>query len=333
MTMAHSFTRPKLAIIGGGQIGGNLALLAAQQQLGDVVLFDVVDGLAQGKALDIAQLSGVGHFEVKLTGSSNWQDIAGADVAIVSAGLPRRPGMSRDDLLDKNVSIMKDVAANLRRHAPDAFIIVISNPLDAMVYCAAKVTGRPKTHIVGMAGVLDSSRFRYFVSEKLGVAVEDVTAFVLGGHGDDMVPVVPYCSVGGIPLTQIMDKKDIDAIVQRTRNGGGEIVALLKTGSAFYAPAASAIAMAEAYLRDKKRVLPAAAKCEGEYDVHDLYVGVPVVIGGRGVEKVLSVELSPDDKNALMESAKHVQELVAEVNKRLAPPPRAPAPPSREAQI
>lgn len=315
--MARTFTRPKIALIGAGQIGGNLALLAAQRELGDVVLFDVVDGTPQGKALDIAQMSPVDDFDAKITGTTNYADVAGADVVIVTAGLARKPGMSRDDLLDKNVQIMKDVAANLKTHCPDAFIIVISNPLDAMVYTMAKITGRPKSHVVGMAGVLDSARFRFFVAENLGVSVEDVTAFVLGGHGDDMVPVVQYCSVGGVPLTQIMAKADIDAIVKRTRTAGGEIVNLLKTGSAFYSPAASAIAMAESYLRDKKRVLPAAALCQGEYGLKDLFVGVPTVIGKGGVEKIFEVELSSEDRQALQVSAAHVKELVDEVNKRL----------------
>ncbi len=315
--MARTFDRPKIALIGAGQIGGNLALLAAQRQLGDIVLFDIVDGMPQGKALDLSQLTAPEGVDAKITGTSKYQDVADADVVIVTAGLPRKPGMSRDDLLDTNVKIMKDVATNLKQHAPDAFIIVISNPLDAMVYTMAKITGRPKSHIVGMAGVLDSSRFRFFVADRLGVSIEDVRAFVLGGHGDDMVPVVQYCSVGGIPLTQLMSQADIDAIVARTRKGGGEIVGLLKTGSAFYAPAASAIAMAESYLRDKKRVLPAAAKCEGEYGLKGLYVGVPVVIGKGGVEKVIEVQLADADKKALDESAKHVQELVDEVNKRL----------------
>lgn len=315
--MARSFQRPKIAVIGSGQIGGNLALLAAQKNLGDVVLFDVVEGMPQGKALDLAQSTPVLGCEASLRGTQSYSDVAGADVVIVTAGIPRKPGMSRDDLLDTNVKIMKDVASNLKTHCPDAFIIVISNPLDAMVYTMAKITGRPRTHVVGMAGVLDSSRFRHFVADKLGVAVQDVTAFVLGGHGDDMVPVVQYCSVGGIPLSQLMKKADIDAIVERTRKGGGEIVALLKTGSAFYAPAASAICMAESYLRDLKRVLPAAVLCQGEYGLKDLFVGVPVVIGKGGMERIVEAELSADDKKALAVSASHVKELVDEVNKRL----------------
>ncbi len=318
--MARTFTRPKIALIGAGQIGGNLAFMAAQKQLGDIVLFDIPqnESVAQGKALDICQSSWVYGYDAKIKGSANYDDVAGADVVIVTAGLPRKPGMSRDDLLDTNVKIMKDVASNLKKHTPDAFVIVISNPLDAMVYTMAKVSGIKPSHVVGMAGVLDSSRFNHFVAEKLGVSIEDVQSFVLGGHGDDMVPVVDYCSVGGVPLAQLMAKADIDAIVERTRKGGGEIVALLKTGSAYYAPAASAIAMAEAYIHDKKRVLPCAAMCTGQYGLKDLYVGVPALIGKGGVEKVIEVKLSDADKKALDVSASHVKELVDEANKRLA---------------
>lgn len=309
--------RKKIALIGSGQIGGNLALLALQKNLGDVVLFDVVDGMPQGKALDLAQMGASAGFEATIKGTSNFADAAGADVVIVTAGLARKPGMSRDDLLDTNVKIMRDVAENVKKHCPEAFVIVISNPLDAMVYCMGKVAGLPKHRVIGMAGVLDSSRFRHFVADKLQVSVADVTAFVLGGHGDDMVPVVQYCSVGGVPLTKLMSQPDIDAIVERTRKGGGEIVALLKTGSAFFAPAASAIAMAESFLLNQHRVLPAAALCEGEYGLKDLFVGVPVVIGAKGIERIIEVDLSDADSKALKASAAHVQELVDEVNKRL----------------
>lgn len=309
--------RPKLALIGAGQIGGNLALLAVQKHLGDVVLFDVVDGLPKGKALDIQHMASEANFDARIVGTNSYDDCAGADVVIVTAGIPRKPGMSRDDLLDTNVKIMKDVASNIKMKCPNAFIIVISNPLDAMVYTMARITGRPKSHVVGMAGVLDSSRFCYFVAEKLNVSVQDVRAFVLGGHGDDMVPVVQYCSVGGIPLTQLMSRDDIEAIANRTRLAGGEIVGLLKTGSAYYSPASSAIAMAEAYLHDRRRVLPAAALCEGEYGIDKLFVGVPVVIGAGGVERVLVVELSDSDRKALRVSAEHVRELALEVDKRL----------------
>ena len=315
--MGRSFDRPKLAMIGAGQIGGNLALFAAQKQLGDVVLFDIVDGMPQGKALDMLHMSPVQDFDAKITGTSSYEDVAGADVVIVTAGIPRKPGMSRDDLLDTNVKIMKDVASNLKVHCPDAFVIVISNPLDAMVYTMKEVTRFDAHKVVGMAGVLDSGRFAYFVAEELNVSVEDVNCFVLGGHGDTMVPVIQYSSVGGIPLDQLIDADRIEAIANRVRKAGGEIVGLLKTGSAFYSPAGSAIAMAEAYLRDKKRVLPAAALCNGEFGVDGLYVGVPAVIGKGGVEKVLEVKLSEGDQALMQKSVDHVKDLVEEVKKRL----------------
>ena len=317
-TPARDFSRPKISLIGSGQIGGNLALFAAQKNLGDVVLFDIVDGLPKGKSLDLAHVSSVQNFDAKFKGTSNYADLAGSDVVIITAGLPRKPGMSRDDLLDTNVKIMRDVATGIKEYCKGAFVIVISNPLDAMVYTIKTVTGFAKSHVVGMAGVLDSSRFRAFIAEALNVSVEDVNAFVLGGHGDSMVPVVQYCSVGGIPLTQLMKASEIEAIANRTRKAGGEIVGLLKTGSAYYAPASSAITMAESFLRDRKRVLPAAAMCEGEYGVEGLYTGVPVVIGKGGVEKIIEVELSDDDKAAFARSAGHVADLVAEAKKRLA---------------
>lgn len=315
--MTRTFERPKIALIGAGQIGGNLALLAAQKMLGDIVLFDIVDGLPQGKALDILHMSPELGFDVKIKGTSDWKDVAGADVVIVTAGVPRKPGMSRDDLLDTNVKIMSDVAKNIKTHSPNAFVIILSNPLDAMVATFAKITGFAANKVVGMAGVLDSSRFRFFVAEKLGVSVEDVTAFVLGGHGDDMVPVIEYCSVGGIPLEQLMDKADIDAIAARTRKAGGEIVGLLKTGSAYYSPASSAIAMTEAYMNDRKRVFPCAAKCNGEYGIDGLFVGVPVIIGCGGVEKVIEAKLNAKDMKDLKASAEHVKNLVDEAEKRL----------------
>ncbi len=315
--MARTFTRPKIALIGSGQIGGNLALFAAQKQLGDIVLFDIVDGMPKGKALDLEHMAPVQYYDAKIMGTSSYEDVAGADVVIVTAGIPRKPGMSRDDLLDTNVKIMKEVATNLKEHCPDAFIICISNPLDAMVYTIKEITGRPSSHVVGMAGVLDSGRFQYFIAEHLNVSVEDVNAFVLGGHGDTMVPVIDYCSVGGVPLTQLMSREDIEAIANRTRKAGGEIVGHLKNGSAFYSPAASAIAMAEAYLRDKKRVIPCAAMCNGEYDVDGLYLGVPVIIGKDGVEKILEVELSDSDKALLKTSVEAVGRLVQEAKNRL----------------
>jgi malate dehydrogenase len=313
----RTFERPKIALIGAGQIGGNLALLASQRQLGNLILFDIVDGMAKGKALDICQLAPTQDCDAKITGTADWTDCAGAEVVIVTAGVPRKPGMSRDDLLDTNVSIMKDVANNVRKHCEGAFVIVLSNPLDAMVYTMAQVTGFPKNMVVGMAGVLDSGRLAYFIADHLDVSVEDVTAFVLGGHGDDMVPVADLCSVGGIPVTQLIEKEALDAMVARTRKAGGEIVGLLKTGSAYYAPAAAAIAMAESYLRDKKRVLPCAAYCSGEYGIGDLFVGVPAIIGKGGIEKVLEVKLSTADADALKGSAAHVGDLVEEAKKRL----------------
>jgi len=306
--------RKKIALIGAGQIGGNLALLAATRELGDVVLFDIpaAEGAAKGKALDIAQFLPVVGADATLSGSSSYDDLAGADVCIVTAGIPRKPGMSREDLLGTNVKIISDVAGNLRRVCPQAFCIVISNPLDAMVYAFKQITGFPKQRVAGMAGVLDSSRFRTFVAMELGVSVEDVSAFVLGGHGDDMVPLVRCCSVGGVPVTELLSQERIDAIVERTRKGGGELVALYKTGSAFYAPAASAIAMAEAYLKDKKRVLPCAAYLEGEYGIHGYYFGVPVVIGGGGVERVLEIRLTEAEKGLVAKSLESVKKSVAE---------------------
>ena len=302
--------RRKIALIGGGQIGGTLALMAAQRELGDVVLFDVVEGMPQGKALDIMESRPVDGYDVNLMGTQNYQDLGGADVVIVTAGFPRKPGMSRDDLLNKNIEIMKDVAGNVKTHCPNAFVIVISNPLDAMVYAMKKITGFPRERVVGMAGVLDSARLRCFIAMELGVSVEDVTAFVLGGHGDDMVPLPRLCTVAGIPITKLMSQEAIDRLVKRTRFAGGEIVELLKTGSAFYSPAAAAIAMAESYLKDKKRVLPCAALLQGEYGVDGLYVGVPVVIGAGGVERVMEIELSADERKLFEESVTHVRDLV-----------------------
>ena len=302
--------RRKIALIGGGQIGGTLALIAAQRELGDVVLFDVVEGMPQGKALDIMESRPVDGYDVNLIGTQDYKDLAGADVVIVTAGFPRKPGMSRDDLLNKNIEIMRDVAGNVKTHCPNAFVIVISNPLDAMVYAMKKITGFPRERVVGMAGVLDSARLRCFIAMELSVSVEDVTAFVLGGHGDDMVPLPRLCTVAGIPITKLLSQEAIDRIVKRTRFAGGEIVELLKTGSAFYSPAAAAIAMAESYLKDKKRVLPCAALLQGEYGVDGLYVGVPVVIGAGGVERVLEIELSADERKLFEESVSHVRDLV-----------------------
>ncbi|HXV12820.1 MAG TPA: malate dehydrogenase [Candidatus Krumholzibacteria bacterium] len=302
--------RPKIALIGGGQIGGTLALLAAQRELGDVVLYDVVEGMPQGKALDIMESRPVDGYDVDLVGTNDYRDIRGADVVIVTAGFPRKPGMSRDDLLNKNIEIMKTVATNVKEHASKAFVIVISNPLDAMVFAMKRITGFPRERVVGMAGVLDSARFRTFVAMELGVSVEDVTAFVLGGHGDEMVPLPRYCTVAGIPLPDLMSQEQIDRIVKRTRFAGGEIVELLKTGSAFYSPAAAAIAMAESYLKDKKRVLACAAYLEGEYGVDGLYVGVPVVIGKGGVERVIEIKLAAEERKLFDVSVDHVRTLL-----------------------
>ena len=303
-------SRPKIALIGAGQIGGTLALLAAQKELGDVVLFDIIDGVPQGKALDIMESRPLINSDVSLIGTNSYKDVKGSDVVIVTAGLPRKPGMSRDDLLQKNLSIVNDVAKNLKKYCKTAFVIVISNPLDAMVYAMKKVTGFPKNRVVGMAGVLDSARFRTFIAMELGVSVKEVTAFVLGGHGDSMVPLPRYCAVSGIPLPKLMSSKKINEIVKRTRFAGGEIVQLLKQGSAFYSPAAAAIEMAEAHLKDTKRVLPCAAYLEGEYGVRGFYMGVPVVIGAGGVERVIEVDLQAGEKKALKQSLADVKSLV-----------------------
>ncbi len=306
--------RKKIALIGAGQIGGNLAYMAAAKELGDVVLFDIpaAEGAAKGKALDIAQLLPIDGADAAITGTSSYEDLAGADVCIVSAGIPRKPGMSREDLLGTNIKIITEVATNVKRTCPGAFCIVISNPLDAMVYAFKQVTGFPKQKVVGMAGALDSARFRAFVAMELRVSVEDVQAFVLGGHGDDMVPLVRCCTVGGIPVGELLPAERIDAIVLRTRNAGGELVALYKTGSAFYAPAAAAIAMAEAYLKDKKRILPCAAYLEGEYGIHGTYFGVPVVIGAGGVERVLEIRLTEMEQALVRKSLESVRKTAAE---------------------
>jgi malate dehydrogenase len=318
--------RRKIALIGAGHIGGTLAHLAAVKELGDIVLFDIIDGVPQGKALDLAQSGAVEGFNAKLAGASDYAAIAGSDVVIVTAGVPRKPGMSRDDLLGINLKVMDAVGAGIKAHAPNAFVICITNPLDAMVWALQKSCGLPGAKVVGMAGVLDSARFRYFLSEELNVSVEDVTAFVLGGHGDDMVPSVRYSTVAGIPLPDLVKmgwttQAKLDAIVERTRKGGGEIVGLLKTGSAFYAPAASAIAMAESFLKDQRRVLPCAAQLTGQYGVRDTYVGVPVVIGAGGVERIIEISFDEAEKamfeksigavHTLMEACKAINPALA----------------------
>jgi len=307
--------RKKIALIGSGNIGGTLAHLAALKGLGDIVLFDVVEGVPQGKALDLSQCAPVEGFDAKITGTNDYADIAGADVIIVTAGVARKPGMSRDDLLGINLKVMKAVGEGIAANAPDAFVICITNPLDAMVWALREFSGLPHQKVVGMAGVLDSSRFSHFLAEEFQVSVKDVNSFVLGGHGDTMVPVLEYSTVSGIPISDLIamgfsTQERIDAIVQRTRSGGGEIVALLKTGSAFYAPATSAIAMAESYLYDKKRVLPAAAHLTGQYGIDDLYVGVPIIIGKDGVEKVIEINLTETAKTNLQTSVDAVKELL-----------------------
>jgi malate dehydrogenase len=297
-------------MIGAGQIGGTLALLSIIKRLGDVVLYDVIDGLPQGKALDLLESTPILGCDADVVGTTDLADIEGADVCIVTAGLPRKPGMSRDDLLSTNTEVMKSVGDGIKKYAPHAFVIVITNPLDAMVTAMKKITGFPKQRVVGQAGVLDSSRYRTFVAMELNVSVESVQALVLGGHGDDMVPVRSLCHVGGVPVERRIEAQRLEAIEKRVRGAGGEIVNLMKTGSAFYSPAAAAIQMAEAYLLDKKQVLPCAAFLEGEYGVHGFYVGVPVMIGGGGVEKVVEIDLTAQEKKELEGSVAHVRELV-----------------------
>jgi malate dehydrogenase len=315
--------RTKIALIGAGQIGGTLAHLIGLKELGDVVLFDIAEGIPQGKALDIAQSSPVEGFDARYTGANSYDALDGADVCIVTAGVPRKPGMSRDDLLSINLKVMEQVGSGITKYAPKAFVICITNPLDAMVWALQKTSGLPKHMVVGMAGVLDSARFRLFLAEEFNVSVEDVSAFVLGGHGDTMVPLLRYSTVAGIPLHDLVDlgwttKARLEEIVDRTRNGGGEIVNLLKTGSAFYAPAASAVEMAQSYLHDKKRVLPAAAYLSGEYGQRDIYVGVPVVIGAKGVERIVEIELNAHERAMFEKSAGSVASLI-EACKKIAP--------------
>jgi malate dehydrogenase len=315
--------RAKIALIGAGQIGGTLAHLIGLKELGDVVLFDVVPGVPEGKALDIAEASPVNGFDADLAGTSAYAGIAGADVCIVTAGVPRKPGMSRDDLLGVNLKVMEQVGAGIRQYAPNAFVICITNPLDAMVWALQRFSGLAKNRVVGMAGVLDSARLRYFLAREFNVSVEDVTAFVLGGHGDTMVPLVRYSAIAGIPIPDLVKmgwttEKRVEEIVQRTRDGGAEIVNLLKTGSAFYAPAASAIAMVESYLKDKHRVLPCAAGLDGEYGVKDRYIGVPVVIGANGVERIVEIGLDPAERKMFDHSVAAVDGLI-EACLRIAP--------------
>jgi malate dehydrogenase len=315
--------RSKIALIGAGQIGGTLAHLVGLKELGDVALFDIAEGIPQGKALDLAESSPVDGFDAKIAGTNSYEAIEGATVCIVTAGVARKPGMSRDDLLGINLKVMEQVGSGIKKYAPGAFVICITNPLDAMVWALQKACGLPRHMVVGMAGVLDSSRFRYFLADEFNVSVEDVSALTLGGHGDDMVPLTRYATVAGIPMPDLIKMKwttqaRLDEIVERTRKGGGEIVNLLKTGSAFYAPAASAIAMAESFLRDKKRVLPCAAYLNGEYGIKDLYVGVPAVIGAKGIERIVEIQLNSGERAMFDKSAEAVRALV-EACKAIAP--------------
>ena len=307
--------RNKIALIGSGQIGGTLAHLVGLKELGDIVLFDIADGIPQGKALDIAESSPISTFDTNIIGTSSYEDIKDSDVCIVTAGVPRKPGMSRDDLLSINLRVMKSVGDGIKKYAPNSFVICITNPLDAMVWALQKYSGLSPENVVGMAGVLDSGRFAYFLAEEFNVSVKDVNTFVLGGHGDTMVPLVRYSTVGGIPIPDLVkmgwsSQKRIDQIVQRTRDGGAEIVALLKTGSAFYAPAASAINMAESYLRDQKRIIPCAANLSGQYGLKDIYVGVPTIIGNKGVEKIIEINLNEIEKLNFSKSIESVKNLI-----------------------
>ena len=306
--------RKKISLIGGGQIGGNLALLCAQKELGDVVIYDIpnAEGMIKGKALDISQLCPMDGYDANITGSSNPEDIKDSDVVIITAGVPRKPGMNREDLLDINIKIITDVANNVKKYAPNAFVIVLSNPLDAIVYSFFKVSGFSKNKVIGMAGVLDSTRFKTFLAMETGYSVQDIDCMVLGGHGDTMVPITRLATIGGVPANEIISQDRLDAIVERTRFGGGELVKLFGNGSAYYAPAASAIEMAESYLKDKKRVLPCAALCEGEFDIDGYFIGVPTVIGSKGIEKIIEFELLEDEKKELQKTLDAVKNTVIE---------------------
>tara|TARA_Y100000588_G_scaffold393837_1_gene511485 strand:- start:20589 stop:21524 length:936 start_codon:yes stop_codon:yes gene_type:complete len=306
--------RNKIALIGGGQIGGNIALLAAQKELGDIIIFDIpnAEGMVKGKALDIMQLRPHDGYDAHISGTSNWEDVKDASVFIITAGIPRKPGMNREDLLEINLGIMKDVAENIKEQAPNSFVVVISNPLDAMVYAFYKVSGFPKNQVVGMAGALDSARFRTFIAMETGCSVQDVSCMVLGGHGDTMVPITRLATVGGVPLTNLVSEKRLEEIENRTRFAGGEIVKLFGTGSAYYAPAQSAIEMAESYLRDKKRVIPCASLCEGEFGIEGYFIGVPSVIGSGGVERILEFDILNEEKQALSNTLDAVKKTVKE---------------------
>ncbi len=311
---APAFQRKKVSVIGAGHVGSTAAFLSAQRELGDIVLVDVVDGLPQGKALDMYEASPILGYDAFLTGTRDYEDTANSDLVIITSGIARKPGMSRDDLLSTNVKIVAEVTSRIIKYSPDCVILVVTNPLDAMVYTAKQVSGFPKQRVIGMAGVLDSARMRAFIAEEVNVSIEDVTAFVLGGHGDTMVPLPRYSTVAGIPITELLSKQKVDAICERTANGGAEIVAYLKTGSAFYAPGAAVVEMAEAILKDKKRILPCCAYLEGEYGVHGYYLGVPCILGGGGVEAVMELDLTSEEKKALHTSLSAVKQLVEKVD-------------------
>lgn len=306
--------RSKITVVGAGFVGSTVAHWLAVHELGNIVLLDIMEGIPQGKALDLAQSGPVEGFDLKIKGTNNYEDSANSDIVVITAGIPRKPGMSRDDLIKTNAGIMKSVCENVKKYSPNAILIIVSNPLDAMVYVAWKITGFPSQKIIGMAGVLDSSRMRTFIAEELNISVEDVTAFVMGGHGDTMIPVTHYANVAGIPLSDLLSKEKIDAIVGRTKNGGAEIVELLKTGSAYFAPAASVTVMVESILKDKRRVLPCAAYLNGEYGVKGLFIGVPVILGKNGVERVIEVKLNDEEKAAFSKTVEHVKNLVETTN-------------------
>jgi len=302
-------SRPKISVIGAGNVGASTALMLAQLELGDIVLVDIVEGMPQGKALDMMEMNPVYGYDANITGTNNYDDTEDSDIVVITSGLPRKPGMSRDDLIAKNTEIVKQVTASVAEKSPNAILILVTNPLDAMVYVAHKISGFPRERVMGMAGVLDSARFRAFIGMELGVSVENIHAFVLGGHGDDMVPLARCTTVAGVPLTELLSEQRLDALIQRTRGGGGEIVKLLKTGSAFYAPAVSVVEMVEAILRDKKKILPCCVLAQGEYGVQDTFVGLPVKLGSKGIEEIFEIELTDKERQELHVSASHVKEL------------------------
>lgn len=308
-------SRPKISVIGAGNVGASTALMLSQMELGDVVLVDIVEGMPQGKALDMMEMNPVYGYDVNITGTNGYDETENSDVVVITSGLPRKPGMSRDDLIAKNTSIVKEVTANVAKKSPNSILILVTNPLDAMVYVAHKISGFPRERVMGMAGVLDSARFRSFIGMELGVSVENINAFVLGGHGDDMVPLGRFTTVAGVPVTELIPKDRLEAIIKRTRGGGGEIVQLLKTGSAFYAPAISAVEMVEAILKDKKKILPCCVLAQGEYGIDNIFVGLPVKLGKKGVEEIFEIKLSKEEKKELHVSASHVKELCEHIEK------------------